>query len=235
MMRQSLLGSVAQSAFRAAIGGPTSFELLNPGAEEGDVGWTFEGGAGTTSSQSNGSPRTGTLFFYGGSAPSSRMYQTVSVDPAEVAAVDALGRELRFSYYQGSFDGDDALRPEIRFYDGSGALLDSFIGTDYSSPGNTWTYQEVQHPIPSGTRSFELRFEFTRFAGTVINAYIDDMSISYEAAQETIEVAALWEHIIFGAPTNATSVRHLKHHLIYGAPTTALSVRRLGFYAIVET
>lgn len=215
-----------------SLEGTYSTTLVNGGAETGDLtGWT--GNIEVTTSQTGGTPRTGTYFFYGGTRSTASMYQDVAIDPTEVSAVDVGGRSLSLTWWQSSGFGSDGAEMIVTFYDSFGTPIDR-KKSGFKVPGADlgWVEYTLFAAVPEHTRRVRVQMDMTLIGGSLINAYVDDISLEYNS-EMLASVNAAVANVVLGAVPDQATISYAGVRVILGA-TTDLTVKRNSTFVIVE-
>jgi len=173
---------------------PTGNLLTNPGAESGSItGWTVNGALPATPTVDSGSfdpginPNTGSFDFVGGNGASGELDQSVSLIGAGITAgqIDAGNLFANVSFFeQGLNQGtpsDDA-QVGLEFFNGSSVSLGTASTPFIDSHNLTWQNFVGSFAIPVGTRTITYSMIFQRNAGSDLDSFIDDNSLSISAA-----------------------------------------------------
>ncbi len=175
LLAAALLGTAAAHA--------ASNLLVNPGAETGDIsGWTSAGDAhpsvdtGTFDPGIN--PHSGTYDFYGVNGAAGSLTQNVSL-----AGVTGTALEVSF-WEQGLNQGSpsDHAYVSLTFLDGSGTVLSTVSTSVVDSHLGAWTQYDGSFAIPTGAASVDYTINFIRSAGSDLDAFVDDASLSVVTA-----------------------------------------------------
>jgi hypothetical protein len=163
--------------------------LLNPGAETGDLtGWNIGGpanafvDAGTFNFGIN--PLSGKYDFVGGggshpTGPSGTLTQNVSLTGflnATIVNVSFAERGLS----QGTPSDNGYV--SLQFLNSSNAVIGAASSPVIDSHGVTWETWSGSFAIPVDTASINYAMNFTRHAGSDLDAYIDNNSLTVTAA-----------------------------------------------------
>jgi hypothetical protein len=186
--RDGALGWSDWSVEASFTTGPSSYGgnlLVNPGAEEGVLGWTvidpplesLYGGECYSVLPNSGS----WVFAVGGvcywEGDYGEAYQTVELSSEFTAA--------RFGGYMRNYSGGDLPELWLVFNDGAGGPLGSTA--ILSNPNEEWASVEAIADLPPGTASIEFHICGTRLDGMNNDSYFDDLVLkvgtSYPAGQ----------------------------------------------------
>ena len=158
--------------------------LSNAGAESGDLGgWTM--GGESHPFVDNGSfnagidPHDGGFAFVGGTGAFGSLTQTVAVTGSNGATL------ANVSFWeQGLNQGpssDDAY-VMLTYRDASNAVLGSSSTPEVDSHDGTWQQFTGSFAIPAGTTSIDYTMNFVRHAGSDLDGYVDDNSLTVSSA-----------------------------------------------------
>ena len=191
------------SLCHAVLGAYFDVNLLTNGGAEADgigyvqTGWTwnpitdgepsiqaYNTSGGWPTSSSPGPSDRGTNFFYGGESPFSFMRQTNHVPDAYTNYLDEGLLNYIFSGWFGGYDTDpDFVFATAQFLDVNSTLLTNrTIGPVTVIQRNNETglfYRSAEGDVPTGTRKILVTVQFTRFQGTVNDAYADNISVEF--------------------------------------------------------
>ena len=155
--------------------------LINPGAEQGTIGWSVTEGymESLEAYVCDGiEPHGGDYYFIVGALCNTVSYSEAyqEVDLSEYS--DCIDQELAYANYGGylsDWGGSDHPEMKIVFMDSDGDQISESetIGT-YNA---YWTLFSIQDPIPAGTQSIQMILMGTRYAGDDNDSYFDDMFI----------------------------------------------------------
>jgi hypothetical protein len=167
--------------------------LTNPGAEDGNLtGWTSAGPSQAFADDGSFDigidPNSGVFDFAGGegvtSGASGSLSQVVTLAgvPGITGALIDTGLLLaNLQFFEQGLDqgvpSDDAL-VNLIFLDGSNATISSVSSGEIDSHGGSWQNFSDSNVIPVGTRSIDYEMVFIRHAGTDLDAFIDDNSLT---------------------------------------------------------
>jgi len=171
-----------------------SYELVNPGAENGMNGWDIIGPVGAVASRVESTglvlPRSGGYFFDMSerAAAHAEMSQGVSVAGFDGTSFNASGWIQTEWYPEGSDDSitaNDYGRLVVTFYDNSNDELESFttvpIGNPvYGTGSDGYAPFSLEGNIPDGavTAIYELHGTLVPI-GSFLNVFYDDLSFEY--------------------------------------------------------
>ena len=153
--------------------------LINPGAEEGTLGWTVSEGymESLEAYVCDGiEPHSGDYYFIVGALCNTVSYSEAYQEVDVLEYADCINQDLAYVNYGGylsDWGGSDYPEMTVAFIDGNGnqiSQLESF-GT-YNS---FWTLFSEEHPIPEGTESIQMILMGTRYAGDDNDSYFDDL------------------------------------------------------------
>jgi len=153
--------------------------LVNPGAEQGTLGWIVTEGYMESLEEyicDGIEPHSGDYYFIVGALCNSVTYSEAyqEVDVSEYT--DCIDQNLAYVNYGGylsDWGGDDHPEMTIAFIDESGNEIDraEILGT-YNS---YWTLLSSDYQIPIGTRTIQMILMGTRYAGDDNDSYFDDL------------------------------------------------------------
>ena len=155
--------------------------LVNPGAEEGVLGWSVTEGymESMEAYVCDGiEPHSGDYYFIVGALCNtvtySEAYQEVDVSEYSECIDDELAY-INYGGYLSDWGGDDHPEMKIAFIDSDGNQISESetIGTYNPS----WTLFSIQEPVPEGTRVIQMILMGTRYAGDDNDSYFDDLFI----------------------------------------------------------
>lgn len=188
-------GAMSASGYRTAVEGyyePSALSLfpvtlVNPGCETGDTtGWTDEVGAlGIRPSHVAPGPHTGHFFFFGGPNPATISRQRVEIASAtglSATEIDAGGLWVRVSWWQASFSATDTdvATMGLRMLDAAQVEQAKTINPKLRpNPHLTWLYRTHSLEVPIGARYVDALFDMTRFSGTNLDGYFDDVTLEF--------------------------------------------------------
>lgn len=216
-----------------------AFTVLNPGAEDGSTNWTFSSVRTSTSAAGISSARTGSNFFdHSFVTSSTSMEQTLTADSGSHTDIDTDRLDITVTWYQSAFaDGNDPGRVFLNFLDASDVSLGT-SASSYATPSTGGVWEQFTHEttIPSGTRSIVLRFEGRRDAGSSLNFYVDDISLSFTLQPPVTEMRAFSVEVfsLSGNRKNSVSARALNAYAVSGSRPNNQVARSLRTYVIVE-
>lgn len=232
------IGPLASGFQLAALLASLALTINNPGAESSGTGWTFTGGASTTTTQTNGAPRTGSRFFYNGaSGLVSSMSQTITIPTAGQFGVDNFAYNFVFDRYSNcQTTGQSGSWMQIDFLDAAGRILDRKITVYRTCTQNTWTLQTETMPIPPGTRSvkFNIFMQSIGFTALSSKVYLDDLAATFVQAANTPKVDYSRSAVIMGSRVNALALREAQTYAVLGVQTKRLNLRDATAYFIVK-
>ena len=153
--------------------------LINPGAEQGILGWTVSEGymESLDAYTCDGiEPHSGEYYFIVGAlcntANYSEAYQEVDVSEY----VDCIDQDLAYVNYGGylsDWGGSDYPEMTLAFIDGLGNQITQL--EPFGTYNSFWTLFSEEYPIPAGTRSIQMILMGTRYAGDDNDSYFDDL------------------------------------------------------------
>jgi hypothetical protein len=161
--------------------------LVNPGAEEGILGWTviypplesLHGGECYSALPHGGS----WVFAVGGVCCCEGGYgeaaQTVDVS-AFASGIDAHSVTAYFGGYMRNYSGGDLPAMWLTFKDSGGGMLGSTA--ELSNPTDEWTLLDSVAALPAGTRSIKFHISGTRLDGINNDSYFDDLVLKIGTA-----------------------------------------------------
>lgn len=188
-IRPANVSVVASGA--GALTTPYPVAVQNPGAESQTTGvpntWTLAHVNSNTSliffsPSYTVSPHSGSRFFkFGGTIGyDSYMEQTLSIPAGMVERIDAGSWPMNVRYWRAAMLPDeDYAAVTVEFYDGASALISTYSGAYEFAEANTWTQRVVTIPVPPLTRSYKLRFDVKKTAGSTTDYVIDDISVDF--------------------------------------------------------
>jgi hypothetical protein len=214
-----LLASMAGVMFAAASARADTNLLTNPGAEDGNLtGWTV-GGASNPSVDSGSfdpgiNPHSGSYDFYGHTGADGTLSQTVSLGSFSDAAIDAGDTTASLAFWeQGLNQGtpsDDAY-VSLTFLNASSAVISSVSTPEVDSHNGTWEEYSDTYTIPAGTRSIEYTMDFVRHAGSDLDAFVDDNSLTVTYANPVLPLpASVWSGGVLLAAMGVWAARRRK-------------------------
>ncbi len=153
--------------------------LINPGAEQGILGWTVSEGymESLDAYTCDGiEPHSGEYYFIVGAlcntANYSEAYQEVDVSEY----VDCIDQDLAYVNYGGylsDWGGSDYPEMTLAFIDELGNQITQL--EPFGTYNSFWTLFSEEYPIPAGTRSIQMILMGTRYAGDDNDSYFDDL------------------------------------------------------------
>ena len=166
------LDDLASGALEPGVLTESALALTNPGAEAGSSsGWTDELAGTTGVRQTSPVPTSGSWYFVGGNAASSRARQHVSL-PAGLTDPWVVVEWLQASY-DGSTDPGGV---GVRALDAGGTELGYFPSPEISvTPSQTWVRRSWSASLPAGTTQVDIVQHRTRTSGTNVDCYVDDI------------------------------------------------------------
>ncbi len=201
--------------------------LINPGAETGDLtGWTTDVGTPTIRT-STPAPNTGTYYFAGGVADAdTKMSQEVDlvINGVPTAIIDNEIALFQVNWYQSSAAKVDSVAIRLNFKDSSKVDISETTSDLWATEDGVWTQRESRQAIPINTRYIDVIVHFNRGSGTENNGYIDDIScktismsvtdiVSTDFSEYAVGSApSCWTGILGGdiADINITADKYLK-------------------------
>lgn len=158
--------------------------LANPGAETGDLsGWAIGGSASVR--VDNGSfnpginPFEGGFAFVGGNGAFGSLTQTVAVAAGSAVANVSFWEQ---GLNQGS--SSDHAYVSLSFVDGANTVLQTVATPAVDSHLGSWTQYSGSFAIPTGTTKIAYTMNFVRVAGSDLDGYIDNNSLTVSAVPE---------------------------------------------------
>ena len=153
--------------------------LINPGAEEGTLGWVVTEGymESLEAYTCDGiEPHSGDYYFIVGAlcntASYSEAYQEVDVSQY----TDCIDQDLAYVNYGGylsDWGGSDYPEMTLAFMDENGNQISQL--EPFGTYNSFWTLFSEEHPIPVGTESIQMILMGTRYAGDDNDSYFDDL------------------------------------------------------------
>ena len=164
--------------------------LLNPGAEAGStVNWTVGGfsnpGVDNGVFDPNIPPRSGAYDFYGRTGTSGTLSQLVTllnVPGITAQKIDGGIYQAAISFWernlgQSNSQNDDAF-VSLDFLDANQNLISRVATPEVNAGSSAWQNYAANYAVPSGTRYILYTMNFIRHAGTDLDAFIDDNSLT---------------------------------------------------------
>ena len=153
--------------------------LLNPGGEQGTLGWTVTEGymESLEAYTCDGiAPHTGNYYFIVGALCNTVSYSEAyqEVDISEY--IDCIDQGLAYANYGGylsDWGGSDYPEMAITFIDANGYEIDRTDNIGTYNP--FWTFFSNEYQIPEGTHSIKMILMGTRYAGDDNDSYFDDL------------------------------------------------------------
>ena len=152
--------------------------LVNPGAEAGNTTGWINTGVEAVTSRSDATPHTGSYFFVANQNPAN-IVQFLAFPPAILTAIAAGTKNLLVRWEQYSDAATDAVQVTVRFYDSSDLFLSHFFTGWLRPTAGVWSSRTVTNSIPTNAAFYELEIGFLRFQGLTLDAYVDDIEISF--------------------------------------------------------
>ena len=160
--------------------------LNNPGGEAGSIaGWAATGYATVDDGSFNYgiNPHTGSYDFLGRYGSSSSLLQTVSLLTQGVTAtmLDSGTVSANLSFWeQGLNQGNrsDSASVLLTFLGAGGTSFGSVDSGEVDSHNLAWQNFAASYLLPVGTRSIAYEMDFTLHAGSDLDSYIDDNSLT---------------------------------------------------------
>ena len=153
--------------------------LINPGAEQGTLGWTVSEGymESLEAYVCDGiEPHSGDYYFIVGALCNTVDYSEAyqEVDVSEYA--DCINQDLAYVNYGGylsDWGGSDYPEMTVAFIDGNGNQISQL--EPFGTYNSFWTLFSEEYPIPVGTESIQMILMGTRYAGDDNDSYFDDL------------------------------------------------------------
>jgi len=153
--------------------------LINPGAEQGILGWTVSEGymESLDAYTCDGiEPHSGDYYFIVGALCNTVSYSEAyqEVDVSEY--LDCIDQDLAYVNYGGylsDWGGSDYPEMTLAFIDGLGNQITQL--EPFGTYNSFWTFFSEEYPIPAGTRSIQMILMGTRYAGDDNDSYFDDL------------------------------------------------------------
>ena len=166
--------------------------LLNPGAEQGTLGWMVTEGymESLEAYTCDGiEPHSGDYYFIVGALCNTVSYSEAyqEVDVSEYA--DCIDQGLAFANYGGYLsDWGSSDHPEmtVAFIDEDGNEI--FRPEPFGTYNAFWTLFSEQHEIPMGTRFIQTILMGTRYAGDDNDSYFDDLFLKIWQNQSCMDM-----------------------------------------------
>ncbi len=185
----------SQSIFELDIYGVRNYavdsvaNLMNPDAELGIANWIISEGdlQSVISAGGVSGPNSGTNFFYGGIAASTKASQTVTLDVPYQVTVDAGETFIGMEWFQNSKSGVDTVHMWLKFLDTNLIEIssDTLFGP-IAPKANIWNHMNSGLlQIPMNTRYIQVNMDLAAASGNDVNAYVDDISLSIYAIDYT--------------------------------------------------
>jgi hypothetical protein len=188
-------GAISASQYQDTIGGTYetgsltvySLTLTNPGAESTTTGWTNVSGT-LGNRAANPTPYSGSSYFFGGA--SALLYAHQRVDMWTAAGLTGSdfasgGIWAKLRWAQASFDTQDPATAGIRILSSSGGAFMSLTtgSRDWIPNGNSgvppnWHQLALGVDVPAGARLIDAVMHASRSAGTNLDGYWDNLSLT---------------------------------------------------------
>lgn len=161
--------------------------LINPGAEDGVVGWTNEvGGIDTRSAEPP--PHTGNFYFNGGPHAQTiarQRHNLLDVTGMSGSEIDSAVMWARVGWWQASWNNAagtstdrDTAGVGIRYLNAAQGNIETiYPGQIRMDPRLTWIERGTSVVVPSGARFIDALYRANRLDGTNNDGRIDDISL----------------------------------------------------------
>ena len=153
--------------------------LINPGAEEGTLGWTVSEGymESLEAYVCDGiEPHSGDYYFIVGALCNTVSYSEAYQEVDVLEYADCINQDLAYVNYGGylsDWGGSDYPEMTVAFIDGNGNQISQL--EPFGTYNSFWTLFSEEHPIPAGTESIQMILMGTRYAGDDNDSYFDDL------------------------------------------------------------
>ena len=153
--------------------------LINPGAEQGTLGWVVSEGymESLEAYVCDGiEPHSGAYYFIVGALCNTVDYSEAyqEVDVSEYS--DCINQDLAYVNYGGylsDWGGSDYPEMTLAFIDQNGNQISQL--EPFGTYNSFWTLFSDEHPIPAGTEFIQMILMGTRYAGDDNDSYFDDL------------------------------------------------------------
>ena len=166
--------------------------LLNPGAEQGVLGWTVTEGYMESLEEyvcDGIAPHSGNYYFIVGALCNtvsySEAYQEVDISEYN----DCIDQGLAYANYGGylsDWGGSDYPEMAIAFIDANGYEIDRTDNIGTYNP--FWTFFSNEYQIPEETHSLKMILMGTRYAGDDNDSYFDDLFLRIFQSERCLNI-----------------------------------------------
>ena len=153
--------------------------LINPGAEEGTLGWVVTEGymESLEAYTCDGiEPHSGDYYFIVGALCNTVSYSEAYQELDISQYTDCIDQDLAYVNYGGylsDWGGSDYPEMTLAFMDENGNQISQL--EPFGTYNSFWTLFSEEHPIPVGTESIQMILMGTRYAGDDNDSYFDDL------------------------------------------------------------
>ena len=153
--------------------------LINPGAEEGTLGWVVTEGymESLEAYTCDGiEPHSGDYYFIVGALCNTVSYSEAYQEVDISQYTDCIDQDLAYVNYGGylsDWGGSDYPEMTLAFMDENGNQISQL--EPFGTYNSFWTLFSEEHPIPVGTESIQMILMGTRYAGDDNDSYFDDL------------------------------------------------------------
>mgnify|MGYP002037673391 CR=1 FL=1 len=153
--------------------------LINPGAEQGTLGWTVSEGymESLEAYVCDGiEPHSGDYYFIVGALCNTVSYSEAYQEVDVLEYADCINQDLAYVNYGGylsDWGGSDYPEMTVAFIDGNGNQISQL--EPFGTYNSFWTLFSEEYPIPVGTEFIQMILMGTRYAGDDNDSYFDDL------------------------------------------------------------
>ena len=153
--------------------------LINPGAEEGTLGWVVTEGymESLEAYTCDGiEPHSGDYYFIVGALCNTVSYSEAYQEVDISQYTDCIDQDLAYVNYGGylsDWGGSDYPEMTLAFMDENGNQISQL--EPFGTYNSFWTLFSEEYPIPVGTESIQMILMGTRYAGDDNDSYFDDL------------------------------------------------------------
>jgi hypothetical protein len=153
--------------------------LINPGAEQGTLGWVVTEGymESLEAYTCDGiEPHSGDYYFIVGALCNTVSYSEAYQEVDVSQYTDCIDQDLAYVNYGGylsDWGGSDYPEMTLAFIDENGNQISQL--EPFGTYNSSWTLFSEEYPIPVGTESIQMILMGTRYAGDDNDSYFDDL------------------------------------------------------------
>lgn len=111
------------------------------------------------------------------------------------------------------------------------------VPAESSITANSLQHRTIYYTLPADTEGLFFRLEtdgHVNFQATTDNIFIDNITVTFEAAPPEIQIGKATTHVVLGGMNNGLAVHQAPVRAVLGGGSVGLSVHRAPVYVIIE-